>query len=151
MGFSQINSRTQSELGMGRRGRGVGVRICFNPSPHEGECLPSCLSLMSIYREKCLCPLPSELMVLDSTVIAPALWKISWFIPFILENHIFSLSRKVTGREIFLPASIADHLAFFHISLGSAGALWEWGRQGQTIKANLFLSRKHNVRTWQNI
>lgn len=73
-------------------------------------------------------------------------WMARWFIPFILENHICSLSRNVTGREICLPTSIADHLALWQVSLGTAGALWEWGRLGQTIKGNLFLGRKHNAR-----
>lgn len=33
---------------------------------------PCCPSLMLFYKEGCLCPLLSELMILGSTVIAPA-------------------------------------------------------------------------------
>lgn len=105
------------------------------------ECFPSRLSLMLIYRERYLCPLLSELMVLDSIAIAPVPWKVPWFIPFILEHHICSLARKVTGREIFLQASIADHLAFFSYLPCTTGAL-RMGEAGTNNKGKFIPEQK---------
>lgn len=125
-------------------------RLYFHPALRGGGCLPSCLTVMLIYRKRCLCPLLSELMVFNFTVITLVPRMVPWFIPFVLESHICSLSRKVTGREIFLLASKADQffnffILFFHLSLGPAGAPWERRRLEQTVKTNLFLSRKHNA------
>lgn len=102
-----MNSRTQSKVGV------RGSRSIFSPSPLWRSTSPIMYETDVDLQGKV--PLPFALGIdgLRLHCYCPVPWKTPWFILFILENHIFSLSRKVTGREIFLPASIADHLAFF--------------------------------------